>query len=43
MAEMTLATVHPSSVLRAVDSESRHLQYEEFVRDLKVVAAEIIH
>jgi uracil-DNA glycosylase len=38
MAELTLATVHPSSVLRAINSESRHMQYQEFVSDLKVVA-----
>jgi uracil-DNA glycosylase len=38
MAEKTLATVHPSSVLRARDSESRERQYNEFVADLMVVA-----
>ncbi len=38
-AKMTLATVHPSSILRAPDSQARAAQYEEFVRDLKVVAA----
>lgn len=37
-AARTLATVHPSSILRAPDAESRAAQYEEFVGDLKVVA-----
>ena len=37
-AKMTLATVHPSSILRAPDSEARAEQYAEFVKDLKVVA-----
>jgi uracil-DNA glycosylase len=40
-AEKTLATVHPSSILRAPDAESRAAQYEEFVSDLRVVAAAI--
>jgi uracil-DNA glycosylase family protein len=31
------ATVHPSSILRAPDSEQRHAQYEAFVKDLKGV------
>jgi uracil-DNA glycosylase len=39
MAEKTIATVHPSSVLRARDSESREKQYKEFVADLIVVSA----
>jgi DNA polymerase len=33
-----LATVHPSSILRAQDEESRHREYELFVQDLRVVA-----
>lgn len=37
MAERTLATVHPSSILRAGDE--RALQYSQFIEDLKVVAA----
>jgi DNA polymerase len=37
-AKMTIATVHPSSILRAPDAEARAEQYAEFVRDLKVVA-----
>ncbi|HVF46560.1 MAG TPA: UdgX family uracil-DNA binding protein [Pyrinomonadaceae bacterium] len=37
MAENTIATVHPSSILRAGDE--RALQYSQFIDDLKVVAA----
>jgi len=33
-----LATVHPSSILRAPDEESRHREYALFVTDLRVVA-----
>ena len=32
------ATVHPSSILRARDDESRHREYELFVRDLRIIA-----
>jgi DNA polymerase len=32
-----VATVHPSSILRARDEESRHREYELFVKDLRVV------
>jgi DNA polymerase len=35
LAENTIATVHPSSILRG---DNRELEFEEFVRDLKVVA-----
>jgi uracil-DNA glycosylase len=35
LAEKTVATVHPSSILR---SEDRELQFREFVRDLETVA-----
>ncbi|HEY9777651.1 MAG TPA: UdgX family uracil-DNA binding protein [Planktothrix sp.] len=34
-----MATVHPSSILRAPDEESRHEQMEAFVSDLKRVAS----
>ncbi len=34
----TIATVHPSSILRAYDSDARETQYAEFVADLRVVA-----
>jgi uracil-DNA glycosylase len=34
---LVVATVHPSSILRAQDEESRHLQLKGFVEDLKTV------
>src|SRR5215204_1987387 len=37
----TLATVHPSSILRAPDAETREMQYAEFVKDLQMVANRI--
>jgi DNA polymerase len=37
LAPNVLATVHPSSILRA-DAETRELEYREFVRDLEKVA-----
>ena len=37
-APYVLATVHPSSILRAPDDESRHRQYDLFVNDLRIVA-----
>jgi len=37
-APCVLATVHPSSILRAPDDESRQREYELFVDDLRVVA-----
>jgi DNA polymerase len=40
-AEKTLATVHPSSILRAPDAEAREVQYAEFVKDLRLVAGEL--
>jgi uracil-DNA glycosylase len=36
---MITATVHPSSILRAPDRESRRAQMREFVADLKKIAA----
>jgi DNA polymerase len=41
LAENVLATVHPSSILRAPDAESREQQYREFVADLALVAARL--
>jgi uracil-DNA glycosylase family protein len=38
LAPVVLATVHPSSILRAPDEESRHTEYARFVADLKVAA-----
>jgi uracil-DNA glycosylase len=39
LAPFVIATVHPSSVLRAVDDQSRHAQFRAFVADMKKVAA----
>jgi uracil-DNA glycosylase family protein len=36
-----MATVHPSSILRAPDEKERDRQYREFVKDLKFAAQEI--
>jgi len=36
-----MATVHPSSILRAPDAETRDRQFREFVDDLRVAAKEI--
>ena len=41
LAPRVLATVHPSSILRAPDDESRHAEMKRFVADLKRVAAEL--
>jgi DNA polymerase len=38
LGEQVVATIHPSAVLRAPDSEGRRLAYESLVADLKVVA-----
>ena len=38
-----LATVHPSSILRAPDPETRERQYREFVGDLLIVARAMSH
>jgi uracil-DNA glycosylase len=35
----TMATVHPSSILRATDAESREAALQSFIDDLKVAAA----
>lgn len=39
LAPFAIATVHPSSILRAMDDESRHEQMRAFIHDLKKVAA----
>jgi uracil-DNA glycosylase family protein len=41
LAPLVVATVHPSSILRAPDDESRHAEREAFTEDLRTVAAEI--
>ena len=38
LAPLVTATVHPSSILRAPDDESRHQAMVDFVADLKVIA-----
>jgi uracil-DNA glycosylase family protein len=38
LAEYVIATVHPSSILRAPDDESRWLEMQRFIEDLKKVA-----
>jgi DNA polymerase len=38
LAPFVMATVHPSSILRAPDDDSRHLQMQAFINDLKIVA-----
>jgi DNA polymerase len=38
LAPCVIATVHPSSILRAFDRDSRRQQMQDFIRDLKAVA-----
>jgi len=38
LAPLITATVHPSSILRARDDESRHAEMRQFVSDLKKIA-----
>ena len=40
-AEKTIATLHPSAILRAPDPEIREQQYRDFVGDLIVIAREL--
>ncbi|HSM85027.1 MAG TPA: UdgX family uracil-DNA binding protein [Candidatus Limnocylindrales bacterium] len=41
IAGQVLATVHPSSILRAPDEESRHEEMRRFTQDLKKVAQQL--
>lgn len=41
LAPYVLATVHPSSILRAQDDHSRHEEMGKFVADLRVVARQL--
>jgi DNA polymerase len=41
LAPRVMATVHPSSILRAPDGESRRVEMKRFVRDLKRIAGEL--
>ena len=43
IADAIMATVHPSSILRAPDDEARHREMELFIRDLKVIAPLLRH
>jgi uracil-DNA glycosylase len=38
LAPVLMATVHPSSILRAPDDETRHAEMRQFVEDLKRIA-----
>jgi DNA polymerase len=38
VAPRVIATVHPSSILRAPDDDARHVEMAEFIGDLKQVA-----
>ena len=42
LAPYVMATVHPSSILRAPDDETRHVEYRRFVDDLKKLAR-VVH
>jgi len=42
-ARSVMATVHPSSILRAPDDEARHREMELFVRDLRRIAPLLQH
>lgn len=39
IAPLVMATIHPSSILRAPDDDARHEEMRKFVADLKKVAA----
>jgi len=41
IAPLVMATVHPSSILRVPDDDSRHEEMRKFVADLKKVAAQL--
>lgn len=41
LAPLVIATVHPSSILRAPDDESRRAEMERFAADLKKVARQV--
>jgi len=43
LAPKVMATVHPSSILRAPDDESRHREMKLFVRDLRRIAPLLQH
>lgn len=41
IAPFVMATVHPSSILRAPDDETRHEEMQKFIADLRKVAAKL--
>ncbi|HMC29461.1 MAG TPA: uracil-DNA glycosylase family protein, partial [Candidatus Angelobacter sp.] len=41
IAPYVMATVHPSSILRAPDDDARHEEMRKFIADLKVVAQQL--
>jgi len=41
LAPFVLATVHPSSLLRAPDEETRHRETKRFIDDLRAVAGKL--
>jgi DNA polymerase len=43
LARAIMATVHPSSILRAPDDETRHREMELFVNDLRAIASLLQH
>src|SRR5207248_10311546 len=38
LAPMVMATVHPSSILRALDEETRRVEMKHFIEDLRAAA-----
>ena len=42
LAARVMATVHPSSILRTPDDETRHVALADFVSDLKAVAKALL-
>src|SRR5690242_14738292 len=42
LAEAVMATVHPSSILRAPDDETRHRELKLFIRDLEKIAPLVV-
>jgi uracil-DNA glycosylase len=42
LAPLVLATVHPSSILRAPDEEARHREMKQLTNDLRVVARALL-
>ena len=38
LADYVMATVHPSSILRAINEETRHSEMEQFIADLRKIA-----